>query len=93
MTTPAALTPRQRQVLVLAANGHGDTSIGHAIGISRATVRRHLQGAFGVLGVRDRTQAVAVALRLGEVALGDVRVPVTSPLGPQQTREGPSVAA
>ncbi|MFF2184600.1 LuxR C-terminal-related transcriptional regulator [Streptomyces sp. NPDC058155] len=88
-----ALTPRQRQVLTLAANGHGDAAIGRVLGISRATVRRHLQSVFAVLGVRDRTHAVAVALRLGEVALGDVRVPVPSRLQPEQPREDPSVAA
>ncbi len=71
----SSLTRRQREVLTLAANGNTNTQIGHALGIVRHTVDRHLPGAYEALGVRDRAQAVAVALAVGELGVQEIRVP------------------
>ncbi|MCK6503159.1 helix-turn-helix transcriptional regulator [Myxococcota bacterium] len=59
------LTPRQRQLLLLAAEGHTDPAIATICGISLETVHSHLQKAREKLHARSRTEAVAWALVLG----------------------------
>lgn len=64
--TPAGaldLTPRERDVLRLLADGHSNESIGRELLISPDTARTQLGAAMGKLGVSTRTQAVATALR------------------------------
>lgn len=62
------LTPRERQVLELLAEGLSHDEIGERLGISGETVRTHLQKASERLGAGTRTQAVATALRLGLIS-------------------------
>ena len=57
------LTPRERDVLRLLADGHSNESIGRALFISPDTARKQLSAAMAKLGVSTRTQAVAKALR------------------------------
>jgi DNA-binding CsgD family transcriptional regulator len=52
------LTPRQRAILRLVALGLPNRRIGHHLGISEATVRKHLENAYARLGVQSRTEAV-----------------------------------
>jgi DNA-binding CsgD family transcriptional regulator len=59
------LTPRQRQLLLLAAEGHTDQASAAICGISLETVHSHLQKAREKLRARSRTEAVARALVLG----------------------------
>ena len=64
--TPArelGLTPRERDVLRLLADGHSNESIGRELFISPDTARTQLGTAMAKLGVSTRTQAVASALR------------------------------
>lgn len=56
------LTPRQRDVLALVQQGMSNRQIGTALGLSEATVRKHLQATYERLGVRNRTGAAALAL-------------------------------
>jgi len=58
-----ALTPRERDVLRMLADGHTNESIGKALFISPDTARTQLATAMAKLGASTRTQAVAVALR------------------------------
>ena len=53
------LTPRQWEVLRQVAKGAGNTQVARTLGISDATVRKHLGNAFFRLGVQSRTEAVA----------------------------------
>lgn len=62
---PAALSPREVEVLRLAADGHTNAAIGRALRISATTVKTHLMRAYEKLGVGDRTAAVSQALRRG----------------------------
>jgi NarL family two-component system response regulator LiaR len=65
-STPArelGLTPRERDVLRLLADGHSNESIGRELFISPDTARTQLGAAMAKLGVSTRTQAVATALR------------------------------
>ena len=57
------LTPRERDVLRLLADGHSNESIGRELFISPDTARTQLGTAMAKLGVSPRTQAVAAALR------------------------------
>jgi DNA-binding CsgD family transcriptional regulator len=56
------LTDRQVQVLRQLARGQSNTEIAHALHLSPATVRKHLENIYARLGVRSRTEAVAIAL-------------------------------
>jgi two-component system response regulator DesR len=57
------LTPRERDVLRLLADGHSNESIGRELFISPDTARTQLGTAMAKLGASTRTQAVARALR------------------------------
>jgi DNA-binding CsgD family transcriptional regulator len=69
------VTAREIAVLRLAANGATSQAMANALGISKEGVLSRMQSAFRKLRVGDRTQAVAVALRLGLLSLDDVVVP------------------
>lgn len=58
-----AITPRQRQILQLFADGHSTDEAARRLGLSAETVRTHTKAALSRLGARDRTHAVASALR------------------------------
>ena len=59
------LTPRELELLQLAANGHCGPVIADELVLSRATVLTHFKNIYGKLDVRDRAGAVAKAMRLG----------------------------
>lgn len=63
------LTARELEVLRLMARGRTNLEIGRSLFITESTVKGHVNGILGKLGVRDRTQAVTTALRRGIVAL------------------------
>lgn len=63
------LSPREVEVLALAAEGSTNREIGRAIHVSEATVKTHLLRAYEKLGVNDRTAAVVAALRQGLLSL------------------------
>jgi DNA-binding CsgD family transcriptional regulator len=52
------LTDRERQVAVLAAQGHSNKLIAYELGIGRSTVSTHLLRATAKLGVRSRVELV-----------------------------------
>lgn len=59
------LTPREREVLLLIAEGLSAPDIASCLTLSPATIKSHLQSLYDRLGVSDRAAAVAVALRIG----------------------------
>jgi DNA-binding NarL/FixJ family response regulator len=59
------LTPREREVLKLLADGRSSAQIAQALVISPRTVGTHVQHVLSKLGVNSRTQAVALAHRAG----------------------------
>jgi DNA-binding CsgD family transcriptional regulator len=59
------LTPRELDVLELAAEGRTGPMIARELVLSSATVRTHFENIYSKLGVRDRAAAVAKAMRLG----------------------------
>jgi DNA-binding CsgD family transcriptional regulator len=56
----AALTPRQRELLALCAQGLDNTRIARRLDMSIGTVRKHLENAFARLGVNSRGEATAL---------------------------------
>ncbi|MDP2304717.1 MAG: helix-turn-helix transcriptional regulator [Pseudomonadota bacterium] len=62
------LTPRERAVLVLVARGLTNARVAERLSVSPATVRSHMEHLMRKLDVRSRSQAVARALSLGEIA-------------------------
>ena len=55
--TGDGLSPREREVLRLVAQGLANKQIGRALGISERTVKAHLGRVFRQIGVLDRTSA------------------------------------
>jgi DNA-binding NarL/FixJ family response regulator len=63
------LTPRELDVLRLAAEGRSNREIAAALVLSEKTVKNRVSNIFAKLQVNDRTQAVLHALRTGLVRL------------------------
>ena len=59
----SSLTPREREILLLIAGGHGNKQIARLLGISDKTVKSHCGRLFQRIGVTDRTQAAIWALK------------------------------
>ena len=63
------LTPRERQVLQLLAEGLPNKAIAHRLSISEHTVKYHVNAILGKLDAQSRTEAVIRATRLGWVLI------------------------
>lgn len=61
------LTARQAEVLKCLALGKSNAEIGEMLFISEGTVKAHVKAVLHKLGVRDRAQAIGVAIRRGLV--------------------------
>jgi DNA-binding CsgD family transcriptional regulator len=59
------LSPRQQQVLDFLKEGLTNPEIAEQLGVTERTVKAHCQEVFDRLGARNRTAAVASAMRLG----------------------------
>ncbi len=60
-----SLTEREREILVLVAQGASNREIGERLFITEGTVKNHLSNILSKMGVRDRTQAALKARELG----------------------------
>ena len=72
MTAPhtgiGSLTPREREVLALVAQGHGNREIARRLVISERTARTHVSNVLAKLQLTSRTQAALYAIREGVIA-------------------------
>jgi DNA-binding NarL/FixJ family response regulator len=59
------VTPREREVLELVADGRGNREVAEALGISARTAQKHMENLFKKFEVHDRTELVAHAFRRG----------------------------
>lgn len=67
--TPVKLTERQKEILSLAASGLLAKQCAHVLGITVRTVEAHRVQAILLLGARNITHAVAIAIRKGIIPL------------------------
>jgi DNA-binding CsgD family transcriptional regulator/pimeloyl-ACP methyl ester carboxylesterase len=64
MTKPAALTHQQLRVMRLIAEGRSSREMADALVLSERTVQRHIANLYTKIGVRNRAEATAYAMRL-----------------------------
>jgi DNA-binding CsgD family transcriptional regulator len=62
---PSSVTPREREILQLAARGRSTPQIAEDLVISQSTVKTHFEKIYDRLGVSDRPAAVAEGFRRG----------------------------
>lgn len=88
------LTPRERAILRLAAEGHANSEIAASLGISDGTVRNHISNIYGKLGVTTREAAIRAAQQLrelpkpGATLRHELRTPLHTLLGLARLLEG-----
>jgi DNA-binding NarL/FixJ family response regulator len=63
------LTPRESEVLALVVEGYTNPQIADALCISKATVRHHLNSAYGKLGVSESGSPRILAALKGKLLL------------------------
>ncbi|HSS34560.1 MAG TPA: response regulator transcription factor [Solirubrobacterales bacterium] len=57
------LTRRQRQILQLLANGESTTVAARELDLSEETIKTHMKNTMARLGAKNRSHAIAIALR------------------------------
>jgi two-component system, NarL family, nitrate/nitrite response regulator NarL len=67
--TGERLTPREREVLGLLAEGRSNKAIATRLGISDHTAKFHVNAILGKLGAETRSEAIVLAARRGMVVL------------------------
>ena len=65
----AALSPREREILEMMAEGTSNRTIAGRLGISSQTVKFHVASILAKLGAASRTEAVTFGVRHGLIAL------------------------
>lgn len=63
------LSPRERQIMHLMAEGFTGEAVGARLGVSVETVRTHVRNVIRKLEARNRVHAIAIALERGDIAL------------------------
>jgi HD-GYP domain-containing protein (c-di-GMP phosphodiesterase class II) len=76
---PAGLTEREAEVVGLLARGLQTKQIARALGISAKTADRHVQNAYGKIGVSTRAAAALFAMQHGLTDWGEL--PIARPRG------------
>ena len=74
LTRPAGLTKREVEVVTLLARGLQTKQIARVLGISAKTADRHVQNAYGKIGVSTRAAAALFAMQHGLVGWGELPI-------------------
>ena len=67
----SSLSPRELEILEMLSRGFTNKEIGRAFGISRYTVRNHINSINQKLDVCDRTEAASVAMKQGIISVSN----------------------
>ncbi len=70
-SAPAGLSPREVEVLIVAARGATTRQVASALGISPKTAGNHIERIYAKIGVSSRAEAAMFAMRHGLVALAE----------------------
>ena len=60
-----SLTTREREIMILLAQGQTNKEISYALMLRPATVRNHISSIFAKLKISNRSQATAIAIYSG----------------------------
>lgn len=71
LTAEHPFSPREQEILALAAEGLTNKEIAYRLGISERTMQFHINSIFNKTTTNSRTEAVALALRNGWISVGD----------------------
>ncbi|MDR1378540.1 MAG: response regulator transcription factor [Synergistaceae bacterium] len=73
---PEELSPREKEVLLLAGQGMSAHEVGARLSITDRTVQAHLASIYGKLGARNKTEAILIALKRGVALLDELHIEV-----------------
>ena len=76
----AALTPREREILLWVARGKSNREIAAVLYLAPGTIRKHLDNVYGKLGVSNRAGAVGHAFSIGKETFADESVDSRLPM-------------
>ncbi len=76
---PHPFSPREFEVLTLAAEGLTNKEIAYRLGLSERTVQFHMNSIFNKTTTQSRTEAVALALRQGWLSTSNLQAPNLQP--------------
>ena len=74
MERPAGLTKREVEVVAMLARGLQTKQVARALGISIKTADRHIQNAYGKIGVSTRAAATLFAMEHALIAWGELPI-------------------
>jgi two-component system response regulator DevR len=69
----ASLSPQERKVLALIAEGNTNKEVGNALGLAEKTVKNYLSNVFEKLHVSRRSQAAVLFARENRANQGDAK--------------------
>lgn len=72
---PAALTPRQQQVMFYASLGLSNKETAYALGLAENTISAHLAAGLARLGIPSRAELIRTSSELASVALSSLTQP------------------
>jgi DNA-binding NarL/FixJ family response regulator len=69
------LSSREREVLILKANGKTSQQIATLLGIKKTTVTNHLTSIYRKLHAANETQACSIGIGIGEIGIHQIIIP------------------
>ncbi len=69
IATTRALSAREREVIMLVAEGASNKEIGQQLHLKETTIESYLSNIMGKLGARSRTDAIKIAVQQGIIVL------------------------
>lgn len=71
---PVELSPREREVLLCAAQGLTGQEVAAELNITERTVQAHLASIYNKFGAKNKTEAILIALKRGVIFLDQLHI-------------------